>query len=277
MNEGVRLCSGEIVVFSDVDAAIERGALRSLARRFADPAVGGVCGRMVIRRGDGGLDRPQRQYLRFDTFLKRCESNAGSVSSNTGTLHAIRRSLWAPLPPAVTDDLYTCLSVVSQGFRFLFDQEAEVYIDASSRDSRHELQRRRRIVSGSLRGIWKMRRVLNPLRFGAFAVGLFLNKVLRRLLPLFLAVLLVSSGLLARRNAAAGLLFVLQAVFYAAAACYPLAASWLPRRNRIAKLAALPFYFCLGNYGTLLGVIDFLGGREITKWSNREPGAEGTA
>jgi cellulose synthase/poly-beta-1,6-N-acetylglucosamine synthase-like glycosyltransferase len=260
-------------VFSDADATIEGDAVRGLARRFDDPAVGGVCGRMAIRPGDGRLDRPQRRYLQFDTFLKQHESQNGSVASNTGTPHAIRRSLWTPVPPGVTDDLYICLSVVAQGFRFVFEPSARVYISASSRSAAHELSRRRRIVSTSLRGIWEMRRVLNPFRYGMFAVSLFLNKVLKRFLPLFLALLWVSTGLLAaRRLAPAVLLFVLQTAFYGAAALYPVVSRLLPARNPLARLAAMPFYFCVGNWGTWLGLTDLLAGRRITKWSDAGAG-----
>jgi hypothetical protein len=28
----------------------------------------------------------------------------------------------------------------------------------------------------------------------------------------------------------------------------------------------LIFYFCIGNYGTLMGLLDFILGRKITKW-----------
>jgi hypothetical protein len=34
----------------------------------------------------------------------------------------------------------------------------------------------------------------------------------------------------------------------------------------VKKIGATAFYFCIGNYGTLLGTIDFLRGRQAVKW-----------
>ena len=55
LNQGIHSCSGEIVVFSDADAILERGALRKLTRHFSDPGVGGVCGQRGIQERKAAL------------------------------------------------------------------------------------------------------------------------------------------------------------------------------------------------------------------------------
>jgi hypothetical protein len=170
------------------------------------------------------------------------------------------------LPLTVTDDLYTCLAVVRQGYRFVFEPRARACIQASSRDRRHELRRRRRIVSRSLHGIWLSREVLNPLRHGLFAVNLLINKVLRRLLPVFLILTFVSSVLLAFAHPAVALLLAGQAAFYLLALSY----RWILPRSRTAgrwaRLGSVAYYVCLGNLGNLLGVVDFVRGKRVAKW-----------
>src|SRR6185503_15625649 len=52
------------------------------------------------------------------------EARLGSVTSNDGKLYAIRRELFRPIAPGATDDLFTCLSVVEQGRRFVFEPRA---------------------------------------------------------------------------------------------------------------------------------------------------------
>jgi len=127
----------------------------------------------------------------------------------------------------------------------------------ASRSPRHEIERRRRIVSTSLRCIWGCGRV-EPLRFGFFSFGLLVNKVLRRLLPLFLLGLLGGSLALAREKPVWWFVLLAQTAFYllALATCRPLRRALRP--GILEKAAAMAFYFCLGNYGTLLGLLDFL-------------------
>jgi cellulose synthase/poly-beta-1,6-N-acetylglucosamine synthase-like glycosyltransferase len=263
LNAAAERCRGEILVFSDVDALLAPDALVRLLERFADPRVGGVCGQRVIAERGGELDLAQRRYISADSALKRAESRLGSVSSNDGKLYAVRRTLFRPIAPGATDDLYACLSIVEQGRRFVFEPRALAFIRRPSRNPAHELSRRRRIVCRSLRGIFLKRGLLNPLRHGFFALQLLVNKVGRRLLPLFLVLFLGASLALAPRHPVLWAVVALQLAFYG------LALSHLVLRARLAPLggpASVAYYFCVGNLGTLLGFLDFLRGREAIKW-----------
>jgi cellulose synthase/poly-beta-1,6-N-acetylglucosamine synthase-like glycosyltransferase len=273
INTAVQESSGEILFFSDIDAMLEKDAILKLVKYFADPNVGGVCGKQIIYKSKKGIEEAQRDYKRFDTSIKQLESLIGSISSNDGTLYAIRRKLFKPIPPAVTDDLYVCLSIVKQHYRFLFEPEARAFIKGSARTVPQEIQRRRRIISTSLRGIYLMRELLNPFMYGSFSIRLIINKIIRRLLPLFLITLFLSSILLSQRSSVIEVFLYLQIIFYLIAFLYgsllqhlPPYGSGLRQLGIINRIPSLAFYFCLGNYGMFLGVIDFLRGREITKW-----------
>jgi biofilm PGA synthesis N-glycosyltransferase PgaC len=265
LNKAVRRCSGEILVFTDVDAVLDPDALLKLVRYFADPEVGGVCGMKVIMKDGTKLKVAQSVYTQFAGLIKTLESHTGSISSNDGTLYAIRRDLFKDIPTVVTDDLYVCLSIVRQNYRFLFEPEAKVFIEAPSRSYQHELQRRRRIVSTSLRGIFMLKELLNPFRYGMFSLNLITNKILRRLLPVFLFLLLLSTVILSFYNAFFLKVLIVQLAFYTLALAYLFFLQHIKVRI-IIKVASIAFYFCLGNYGTLLGLVDFLKGRRVTKW-----------
>jgi cellulose synthase/poly-beta-1,6-N-acetylglucosamine synthase-like glycosyltransferase len=264
LNHGAERCRGEILVLSDVDALLVPDAVRRLVEHFADESVGGVCGQRVIHEGPGELVGAQERYIAADSALKRAESRLGSVTSNDGKLYAVRRSLFRPIAPGATDDLYTALSVVEQGRRFVFEPRARAYIRTPSRNPAHEIVRRRRIVARSLRGIFLKRALLNPLRHGSFAIQLLVNKVCRRLLPLFLALLLGASLALAPLAAWARVMLFLQLGFYGLALLHPVLGR--ARIPLLGTLASVAYYFCVGNLGTLLGLTDFLRGREATKW-----------
>ncbi|MEI6562936.1 MAG: glycosyltransferase [bacterium] len=270
INRAVEYSSGQVLVFSDADALLDREAIRLLLQPLADPAVGGVCGRLVVRKDAGILSRPQHTYWQFDRLMKSMESEIGSITSNTGVLFAIRRELFRPIPLVVTDDLYSCLNVVRQHKRFVYEPAALAFMAASSKTPEHELRRRRRIVCRSLRGIWMSREVLNPLRFGVFSVGLFLNKVLRRFLPVILMLILLSSAVMAVRSSPMRVLLLIQVILYASVFPLRKLAEHLPSEGMPRRLIFLAFYFCVGMVGTWLGVMDFIKGKQVAKWQTTE-------
>ena len=268
LNEAVALATGEVLLFKDADAVYPPGALTALLAPLADPAVGGVCGRRVIGEDRSSLTVGQTGYINLDSAVKNAESALGSITSNDGKISAIRRECFDPVPDGVTDDLYIGLGVVLRGRRLVFAPQARALIPAPSRDPAHEIERRRRIVSTSLRGLRLRRAALSPTRVGWYAVGLAINKIGRRLLPVFA----LGAGLSAAALAGQGLLpqtvlvGAILAVGLALAA--PLAlADRLPRR--LSRASHALWYALLGNAGTLLGLIDFLRGRRIVTWTPR--------
>ncbi len=271
LNAATAMASGEILVFKDVDAKYPPGAVSALVRHFGDPRVGGVCGRKSHRRENVPMRSGQGAWLGFDTAVKRAEAAVGSITSNEGKVHAIRRELYRPIPPAVMDDLYTCLSVVSQGKRFVFSPEAEALIPIPSRDPTHEIERRRRIVAGSLHCMRLRREVLNPLRFGWYAAALFINKGLRRMLPFFLLGVFVSSLRLAAGHPGFAVFVACEFLFLALAAA-GFAKGSLGEKTLPSLSAQAALYFIVGNLGVVLGVWDYARGKRARRWTPRKGG-----
>ena len=270
LNEAVAESTGEIVIFSDVDAVVNKDALRKIVRHFSAADIGGVCGQRTIRSDNSRLSSAQTRYLAFDNLIKKTEGKAASLTSNEGKLYAIRRKLFKPIDPAATDDLYNCLSVIEAGYRFVFEPEALMYILSPSRNAGHEVERRRRVVTRSLHGISQHRKLLNPKLYGWYSLSLFINKILRRCLPLMLIGLFFSSFFLALQSPLVFALLLLQAACYGTAMLYPFTKRYNPigkSGRMIKKPIALAAYFVLGNYGTLLGLTDFLRGKRVEKWT----------
>jgi cellulose synthase/poly-beta-1,6-N-acetylglucosamine synthase-like glycosyltransferase len=271
LNAAAAAARGEVLVFSDANSHYEAGALRALLRPFADPEVGGVAGDQRYlregRRADGA--EGERAYWDLDRRLKRWQSAAGSVTSATGAIHAIRRGLFRPVPPGVTDDFWISTNVVAQGHRLVFAEDAAAWEPATP-SSGHEFQRKVRVITRGLRGVWLMRELLDPFRHGFYSLQLLSHKVLRRLAILPLAAILLTTpwlwdaGPLYRGAALA------QAAFYAAA----ILGAWLPPRpalrpawlRRAARLLTLPAFFCMVNAAAGLAALNVLRGHRIDAW-----------
>jgi len=266
INKAVENCSGEIIIFSDVGGILEPNAVLNLVKHFTDSEVGGVCGEMIIYKNSIELEKAQSVYIKFSNLIKKLESQIGSISSNNGALFAFRRRLFKPIPLAVTDDLFQCMSIVKQNYRFIYEPDARVFIKARAKGSSHEIQRRRRVVARSLRGIYLKKGVLNPFKYGVFSLNLLINKIVRRLLPVSLLLIFSSSLFLSFYNPYIKIILFLQIAFYLLAFSHWTLFQYIPHLRIVTRTASTAYYFCLGNYGTLLGLIDFLRGIKIEKW-----------
>ncbi len=263
MNLAAAAATGDLLLFSDADARLEAASARLLAARLAETGVGGACGQRCIDRADAGrLQAAQGRYISFDSRIKELESRLGSITANDGKLYLIRRRLYRSLPAGVTDDLFVLLTVVAAGYRFVFEPRARAWIRRPSRSPAHEWQRRRRIVATSLRGIWLGREALSLRHRPLFTLGLVINKVLRRLLALPLALLLATSIALAPGRPFHLLAAAAQLCFYALA----LLGGTGRLQGKAGRLAETALYFTLGVAASLAGVTDLLRGRVARTW-----------
>lgn len=269
LNESIKHCRGEIVVFSDADALLEPHALKTLVKHYVDPRIGGVCGKRVINNDQAKMRSAQKKYIKFDSLIKSLESRFGQITSNDGKLYSLRRHLYRTIPSGVTDDLFASLSLIAQGYGFVFEPNACVYIKAPARSTRHEIRRRQRIVNQSLRGLCLLRPLFNPFRHGWFSIQLLINKVLRRLLPVFLLTLLVSSAVLSLTTVWLRIFFIVQLIFYAFGFSHFLMQHLRVDRVISSKqrtMMSTLYYFLIGNVGILYGLITFCSGLRVDKW-----------
>ena len=270
INDTLPHCNGEIIVFTDVDAMLHADSLKHLLPIFKNPEIGGCCGRHLIQQHGRHKDSKsigQLIFWRFDTIVKRAESRLGSISSCYGTIYAIRKCLFTRVPPSVTDDAFQAMAIVRKKKRFVFVPEAVAFIELPSKNYRHELKRRRRIVLRSLRGLWLSRELFNPLRFGFYSFRLFVFKLLRRLTPFFMIGAFFSSGWGCTDNPFWTAAFGSQLIFYGLALV-----EWTNlRKGRrgsglMKSIAAVIFYYCVGNLGALMGCVDFARGKKVDRW-----------
>jgi glycosyltransferase involved in cell wall biosynthesis len=277
LNAAAAVASGEVLVFSDANSHYESGALRALLRPFADPGVGGVAGdQRYLRAGQhAGGTEGERAYWSFDRQLKRWQSAAGSVTSATGAIHAVRRELFRAVPPGVTDDFYISASVVAQGRRLVFAEDAVAW-EPTAVSSGGEFRRKVRVITRGLRGVCLLRELLDPFRHGFYSLQLLSHKVLRRLAVLPLAAILLATPWLWNAGHFYRVAALAQAAFYATAilGALPLPQSALrsPWLRRAARLFALPAFFCMVNAAAGLAALNVLRGRRIDVWEpQRDP------
>ncbi len=267
LEAAVAASTGEILVFSDANSHYAPDAVRALVRPFADPEVGGVAGNQVyLHEGEAdATELGERGYWDFDRRLKIAQSAAGSVTSGTGAIYALRREHFGPIPEGVTDDMLDTMRVVDDGKRLVFAEDALAF-EPVAPSSELEFRRKVRIMTRSFRCLFLMRRLFDPRRTGWYAIQLFWHKVLLRTAVLPLIALAVASPALW----GAGWLYRLATV--GQLACYALAVAGLALAKRpLGRLPALavPAYFTLVNVASLQALLNLVRGERIDRWVPR--------
>jgi cellulose synthase/poly-beta-1,6-N-acetylglucosamine synthase-like glycosyltransferase len=190
----------DVLILTDANTLFDPGAVVALMVGFSDPAVGGVCGRLVFTQpsgdqaGSGAGDVNRRPgetgYWAWENTLKRNEALLDSCLGANGAIYAIRRELfWTEIPPnTIVDDFVIGMKVREQVKRMVYAGEA-VAREPLPPSDRDEWRRRVRIGAGVFQALVMCRRCLLP-RYGWFAWMFWSHKVLRWFTPHLLLLLL---------------------------------------------------------------------------------------
>lgn len=265
LNLAMENVNAEITVFSDANAMYAPDAITKLVRNFADPEVGYVVGAALYTDSeDGASARNENLYWRYELAIKAMESRLHSVVGGDGAIYAIRSELWEPLQQQDINDFVNPLQLVSKGYRGIFDDEARCFEETAG-DFDREVARKERIVNRSIRGLFRVRSVMNPFRTGVFALMVVSHKLLRWIIPLFLVLGAIGSLILA-----AGGLPLFQFVSFAIAVILVLAFAGHCRREKkhLAIWVSAPYYFVMVNLYAVRGIFRALLGETQVVWNS---------
>lgn len=267
LNAGVAAAVSDVIVFTDANSRLGVESISRLLAPFADPDVGGVAGDQRYDASASGTATGERDYWSYERLLKRWESASGNVVSSTGTLHAVRRELVDEVPDDVTDDFYISTGVIARGRRLVFAPDAVAW-EQPSVERAAGYRRRVRIITRGLTGVWRRRQLLDPRRFGLYAVVLAVHKVGRRLLFVPMLAAMVGGWMVRRERGAWRVLTAGQLVFYTAGAVGAVSARHPIGRSR---LFALPAHFCTANVAAAHAVLNVVRGRRFVTWDPDRP------
>jgi cellulose synthase/poly-beta-1,6-N-acetylglucosamine synthase-like glycosyltransferase len=271
LNLAMEQVTEEVTVFSDANAMYAPDAISKLVRNLADPSVGYVVGAALYTDGSSGASaQNENLYWRYELAIKIMESRLHSVVGGDGAIYAIRTELWEPLQQQDINDFVNPLQIVAKGYRGVFDAEAKCFEETAG-DFDREVARKERIVNRSIRGLMRVKATMNPLRSGVFSWQVISHKLLRWLIPLFLAIGVFGSAILALRGYGLFQLITLGAFTL-------LLLAWAGYRaedkNRLPILFSFPYYFVMVNLYSLKGIIKALRGETHVAWSSARPGRE---
>ena len=255
MQHGLRENKAEYVVFTDANTMLNTNAIREIIRQFMKPNVSCVSGeKRVIARVNGQVAAEgEGLYWKYESTLKRWDSELYSAMGAAGELFAVRMSHYRPAPSnALLDDFMMSMLIVRDGHRIAYTSEAYA-MEYGSADMHEESKRKRRIAAGGLQSIWWLRSLMNPFKHPMVSFLFVSHRVLRwSITPFALVALIPLNIALALMNAGTvyTLIGFLQALFYAATLT-----GWLQARTgHKSKLFYIPYYFMFMNVNVFRGI-----------------------
>jgi hypothetical protein len=242
----VERARGELVAFSDANALWEPGALRALAARFADPAVGYACGQVRFVN-DGGTNQ-EGLYWRYEMAIRELESDLASVTAGNGAIYAVRRDAYLVVDPVMGHDLSFPFNIVKRGRRAVYEPAARA-TEKMVPTIEGEFARKRRMMSHAwpivLRGGLLSPRGYPPL----YALMIASHRALRYAAPFLHVVALALNALLLGQGPLYVATFAAQVAVLAAA----LAGRFVPARPFL-----LARYYVLTTASVAAGLWDYL-------------------
>ncbi len=197
-NAAAAAARGSIIVNSDATVRMPPSALKALVGAFADQTVGVASGRDVsVGTNDEQGTRAESQYVGYEMWLRSLETRIGSIVGASGCFYGIRARIYdSNFPEDLSRDFASALMARANGLRAVSVDDAICFVPRAGA-LRAEFRRKIRTMARGLETLWHWRRMMNPFRYGAFALMLISHKLCRWLVYLFLPLALAGVAMIA--------------------------------------------------------------------------------
>lgn len=257
--QGIRIATSEIVVLTDATTFLEKDALRKIVRSYADPEVGCVSGEDRVET-PGGETAGEGAYVKYEMKLRSFENRTGSLVGASGCFFSVRKGLCGAWIDEMSSDFYMPIVSYMNGFRTVVEQEA-IGVYRVVNDPSREFERKVRTVVHGLEVLFRFKGIMNPFRYGGYALQMISHKLCRWLVPAALIIALGANLLLINAGWFYQLTLVLQALLYLLA----LAAHTM-KRLQVFSLFKIPLFFVMVNLSILVAWYKYLTGNTYVVW-----------
>lgn len=265
INRAMKSVTTPIVVFCDANTFLNPGCVRELVKHFADPKTGAVAGEKKVMLSGEAAGAGEGIYWKYESALKKLDSQFYSVVGAAGELFAVRTELYHPVEKNVLlDDFIISMRICMQGYRVVYEPRAFA-LEAPSANMREEQKRKVRISAGGIQSVLMLLPLLNVFRYGKLSFQYISHRVLRWMIcPPLLPVIFILNSVLVYSNSGKiyTVIIFAQCLFYVGAAL-----GWIfARMNRKVKLLYIPYYFTFMNAAMFMGFKRFLNNSQSVIW-----------
>ena len=265
-NRAMTFIKTPFVIFSDANTMLNTAAIKNIVKHFANEKVGCVSGEKKIINEDADTASAAGEgiYWKYESLLKKLDSELNSAVGAAGELVAFRTSLYTALPEdTLLDDFMQSMQIAAAGYKIVYEPEAYA-VETASENVAEELKRKIRICAGGWQSISRLAGQLTLQKTPMLFFQYISHRVLRWTITPFLLIAIFGLNilLLAEGGLFYSLVMVAQLLFYFAAIIGFIVAN----RKLHFKPVFVPYYFCIMNYAVLAGLKRYLSGNQNSAW-----------
>ncbi|MCX7778806.1 MAG: glycosyltransferase [Patescibacteria group bacterium] len=130
LNLAFKEAKGEILVLTDGDVFIEKGAIKKLLQHFKDKKIGAVSGYPISINSRNNLFGYWSHFLTTAAhLLRQKKSKRGEYLVCSGYLYAFRNTIIEKIPEeTLVEDSIISQTIWQKGYKIIYEPEAKVYV-----------------------------------------------------------------------------------------------------------------------------------------------------
>jgi biofilm PGA synthesis N-glycosyltransferase PgaC len=267
MNRAMKLIATPYVIFSDANTLLNVDCVKQIVKHYAEPLVGGVAGekKVITSAGDKAASAGEGLYWKYESFLKKLDSDLYSVVGAAGELFSVRADLFEDTEEnIVIEDFVQSLKICMKGYIIRYEPAAYA-METSSQSMKEEEKRKIRISAGAFQAMIILKGLFNVFKYPLLSFQFISHRILRwTLCPVCLVSLLLTNIIIALSEQGRFYLafLLLQVLFYVCA----LFGMFYANRNIKLKMLYVPYYFLFMNISVFLGFNRFLKKQQTVLW-----------
>jgi biofilm PGA synthesis N-glycosyltransferase PgaC len=271
INRAMMTISTDYVIFCDANTFLNKDCIKEIIKHYRDEKIGAIAGEKKVV-APPTLNKPVKEgeglYWRYESKLKKIDSNFYSVVGAAGELFSIRTKLFEPLLPEILlDDFIISMNICKKGYRVIYEPKAYA-IETPSLTMKDEQYRKIRISAGGFQSIVMLKDLLNIFKYGKLSFLYISHRVFRWVLcPVLLPVIFVCNFIVFQFSGnniytIYNFLFIAQIIFYLMAVL-----GWLFSIKKIKNnIFYIPYYFVFMNLALYIGFFKFLRNEQTVLW-----------
>lgn len=268
INLAMQHVTTSITIFSDANAMLSINAIKLLVEPFSKQNVGCVAGekRISMNAAENAATTGEGVYWKYESLIKKLESDCNSTLSATGELYAIRTELFEMVDSnTILDDFVISTNILKKGLLIKYIPEAYASENASA-NINEEKKRKIRIAAGSFQALFKNMELLNPFKHPFLTFQFFSHKILRWfVLPLSLIIIpVLNISILCTEKPS--IIYIITLLAQALMIIAILLGWALKDKRVLAKWIFLPYYLFMMNISIVQGFFRFVKGEQNVKW-----------
>jgi len=267
INRILPLIKSSLIVFCDANTFLNKNCATEIVKHYTDPKVGGVAGEKKIFQtvGDTAAATGEGLYWKYESFLKKLDSDFYTTVGAAGELFSVRKELIEEVPEGtIIEDFVQSLSICKKGFVVRYEPNAYA-TETASASIREEMKRKVRICAGAFQAMLLLKDLFNVFKYPLVSFQFISHRILRwTLCPIALVTFLISNFLIVLNggNLFYQIMLFLQLVFYGMAI-----AGWVfANRDVRVKILFIPFYFLFMNVAVFIGFGRYIRKKQTVVW-----------